>query len=297
MKKNTAPFYTWILILLPLIGKEYHLMAQQPPLRTITQDELVNQAHEQAREEQFFHFHQAIPTLKFLTATKTTPAFDGRAVPENLHTFVLNLYTRLEKPKGTKNISEDIHQAIRSNDLDYLKLILHRQKMNPRSFSELLTQIIAHSNTFSHQTATENELLEFALHRGHNIPQNLLEMALVTAGDQGKEAIIRRLTGPEAQERGTAIKGEFFNRWNDYPLHKAILEESVTNEDDIKNLLIEHPITTINQETDFLNLTPLHVAAYIGNERALQALIKLGASVDAEDMNGFTPLHYAAKSG
>ncbi|PKN03156.1 hypothetical protein CVU75_03715, partial [Candidatus Dependentiae bacterium HGW-Dependentiae-1] len=297
MKKKSSPLYPWILALLPLAGTEYHLMAQQPPLRTITQDVLVNKAHEQAHEERLFHFHQAIPRLTFLAAKKTTPALDGKAVSEAVHTFVLNLYTRLKTPGSTKNISENMYQAIRSNDLEELKLILYRQEINPLFFSKLLTQIIAHDNTFSDHTDPENKLFEFALHRGHNIPQHLLVQALETAKEQGRQRIIRRLTGPEAQKKGTVIRGDFFNLWNGYPLHKAIFEETVINEDDISKFLLEHPRITINQEIDFNSLTPLHVAAYIGSERTLQALINLGASVNAQNMDGFTPLHYAAKAG
>ena len=52
--------------------------------------------------------------------------------------------------------------------------------------------------------------------------------------------------------------------------------------------------TSCNSEK---GLTPLHVAAEIGNAEAVQALLQSGAAVDAATSDGFTPLHGAAKTG
>lgn len=43
--------------------------------------------------------------------------------------------------------------------------------------------------------------------------------------------------------------------------------------------------------------TPLHQATLIGDTDILEALLEAGASVDDEDGEGATALHYAAKSG
>ena len=45
-------------------------------------------------------------------------------------------------------------------------------------------------------------------------------------------------------------------------------------------------------------VTPLHLAAALGNVPVILALLEAGASVDAaSDYHRFTPLHYAAKGG
>lgn len=44
----------------------------------------------------------------------------------------------------------------------------------------------------------------------------------------------------------------------------------------------------------FEEYTPLHVAAMFGCSKAAEALIKLGADVNAVAPDNFTPLHYAA---
>lgn len=43
--------------------------------------------------------------------------------------------------------------------------------------------------------------------------------------------------------------------------------------------------------------TPLHMAAFFGNEAVVKALIEHGADVDAVDFKGWTPLHWAAAYG
>ena len=44
-------------------------------------------------------------------------------------------------------------------------------------------------------------------------------------------------------------------------------------------------------------VTPLHVAGGWGKLEAAEALLELGAFVDARQSNGSTPLHYAAYNG
>lgn len=43
--------------------------------------------------------------------------------------------------------------------------------------------------------------------------------------------------------------------------------------------------------------TPLHVAAHLGREEAVAALLRAGAAVDPQDAEGFTPLHYSTGWG
>lgn len=43
-------------------------------------------------------------------------------------------------------------------------------------------------------------------------------------------------------------------------------------------------------------LTPLHVAAFIGNENVVSYLLDHGASVNSVTQRGETPLHYAARA-
>jgi ankyrin repeat protein len=62
--------------------------------------------------------------------------------------------------------------------------------------------------------------------------------------------------------------------------------------------------TDLNQKTDDDNIitnlrgvTPMHIAAYYNRFEALQTLIVLGADVNAGDINGQTPLHFAVIQG
>ena len=44
-------------------------------------------------------------------------------------------------------------------------------------------------------------------------------------------------------------------------------------------------------------LTPLHVAAFIGNENVVSYLLDKGANISSVTQRGETPLHYAARAG
>ena len=43
--------------------------------------------------------------------------------------------------------------------------------------------------------------------------------------------------------------------------------------------------------------TPLHIAAFNGNEAVTEQLIATSCSVDLQEENGYTPLHAAADQG
>ena len=64
----------------------------------------------------------------------------------------------------------------------------------------------------------------------------------------------------------------------------------------VEFLVIEHPQDVDCQAFDD-NLTPLHVAPYWGCVQVARTLIKHGADMVAQNMNGKTPLHRASANG
>jgi len=60
-------------------------------------------------------------------------------------------------------------------------------------------------------------------------------------------------------------------------------------------ILIKHG-ASVNTK-DYIGKTPLHNAAWCGNDKVARALIEHGANVNAKDKKGGTPLFSAAKFG
>ena len=66
--------------------------------------------------------------------------------------------------------------------------------------------------------------------------------------------------------------------------------------DVLARLLIEHEVALVDAQ-DMGHSTPLHVAAFAGNNHMCATLVEAGASVDATDLSGNTPLHRATLEG
>ena len=51
------------------------------------------------------------------------------------------------------------------------------------------------------------------------------------------------------------------------------------------------------KESSGMCATAAHLAARLGNLQCLETLIKFGAEINAQAVNGFTPLHHASANG
>ena len=80
------------------------------------------------------------------------------------------------------------------------------------------------------------------------------------------------------------------------PVAKAVLEQ---REDQLQGLLFlpeQNRLECLNAPV-YKGVTPLHVAAGLGRTKFCVWLVKYGASLDARDEAGQTPLDYAARFG
>jgi hypothetical protein len=94
----------------------------------------------------------------------------------------------------------------------------------------------------------------------------------------------------EVQERMNEI-GRYLKNYK-FPLHKALKEK----EWEIVRLLVERK-ANVNTRDEFGD-TPLHVAARVGNRKAIELLLDRGALDDIHVRNNYgdTPLHAAARA-
>ncbi|XP_047128792.1 transient receptor potential cation channel subfamily A member 1 isoform X1 [Hydra vulgaris] len=66
---------------------------------------------------------------------------------------------------------------------------------------------------------------------------------------------------------------------------------------DVFEILCQYGAQILIEDFDKYEMTPLHIAAKEGHEVIVQALLNLGAKIDAKSEENLTPLHLAAKYG
>lgn len=84
--------------------------------------------------------------------------------------------------------------------------------------------------------------------------------------------------------------------------HRVELRRALDSRDSVRleQLLKKHPKLVeaeIPNRSPKDTWNPLHMAAYWGNNQAIEILLKYKAKVNAKDSNGLTPLHYVVSSG
>jgi ankyrin repeat protein len=83
----------------------------------------------------------------------------------------------------------------------------------------------------------------------------------------------------------------------DMPLHRVVDAydpEKPTNYDEIAKLIVAAVGKQIRYMRNAQGQTPLHIAAMKGNTRLMRLFLRNGAEVNAQDVFGNTPSHYAA---
>eukprot|EP01052_Picozoa_sp_SAG31_P007741 SAG31_NODE_373_length_16597_cov_21.519518_13_plen_171_part_00 len=91
---------------------------------------------------------------------------------------------------------------------------------------------------------------------------------------------------------------------NEHALHSALRQMAQVDDSRVgktgrskkQNFNFKPSASAVNGRDDG-GATPLHLAAWKGNEAAVMALISHGAEVNAQDRSGWTPLHWAAFKG
>ncbi len=91
---------------------------------------------------------------------------------------------------------------------------------------------------------------------------------------------------------------ETFRYWNAYQDMPAWFEEkeALTSRLELLSTLLAHGAEVNVHDRDY-QLTPLHAAALMGDQRLVDALLEREADIEARDHNGFTPVHLAISEG
>lgn len=131
--------------------------------------------------------------------------------------------------------------------------------------------------------------LEIALAgQGYEIITHWLERFPAAATQRLRAAVLlSSLYRPQKKLLQSVLLTDIRHEPKKYPLHQAICNGSTTG---------AIRAETINQQTS-LGMTPLHLAAYLGDSKAVQSLIEAGATIDLADRAGATALHRAAQGG
>ena len=93
-----------------------------------------------------------------------------------------------------------------------------------------------------------------------------------------------------------AAVGDHFNEFVINRVLAGFLSRRREPDPEIIRLLIQHG-AKVNPETKYSDLTPLHMAAWLGYQNLVDVLLEHGADPNAEDREKTTPLHQAAFFG
>ena len=183
-----------------------------------------------------------------------------------------------------------------SNNFGVTPLLLAFQRGNEPAVVALLeggaslAAVDSDGNTALHHAASNNnnqaDLVNILLSRGldlevsNNVGTTPLHMAI---GNDNKPAVVALLS------RGASLATKDCD--GETALHYAARLQSVRS--GILNMLLKHgaSVEAVNES----GATPLHMAVAQANEPAVVALLSRGASSATEDCNGNTALHHAAR--
>ena len=209
--------------------------------------------------------------------------------------------TKLQYQAGIESFYyEKIENALEKDDPNLLKIAMEKRKIDPRTSNPLLAPktktplleaislevFIKIANLAVRYNAKES--LNFLLSSAETISLSTLNDLLTFADSRKTSAEIIQLI----INRGA--RGEFFDKWNQFPLHKAVVENRALEvakliDDKIEVNLIAH------------GMTPLLLACRYGTDETSYTITKLlienGANINLQDSKGVTALMYASLKG
>jgi len=183
--------------------------------------------------------------------------------------------------------AQDLHQAIRSEDVQRVRAILGADPTAPRTRRDGIYPL--------HQAARQGNrtIAEMLIAKGAEVNQFGAEATdfspyeftpLTEAIRAGHLGMMRLLVEKGARLDRVTSYGESY-------LHFAVF----TNQKEAAAFLIDHGIDVNARKSG--GLTPLHLAAVMGFDDVVTLLIERGARLDLRSADGATPLHLAEAAG
>jgi len=226
-----------------------------------------------------FYFH--VPTLHTIAAKAVNP--------EDINEKTITRATvRDEAALINKATGYDI---FKKDNPDLLAYLFQKEKfiLDLNSFETFVTLAID-NNSY--------KIVEFLFAHAKNVPQVVLNEFLIKARSSTIANIYGFLIDKAIlQAANLGIdRGSFFSRWNDLPLHRAVI---TNNEKEVETFIAQQKDakTAINQ-ADNQGKTPLLLALKYGaSDSIAEKLIAAGADVTTKDQFDNTALHYTSLNG
>jgi ankyrin repeat protein len=277
-----------------------------------------------------FKFHLGIPSLLRKAAARTTPesaescyqeqsqldaqidvakeAHDAKKVAKLKEQRKVIPWPILEEAQQQleKDTDKKITDALRKDDPRLLTLAMEEIRIDPTTLEPIIdpttgTPVLeaVTLDRFIRLAKKAVDLnakrcLNFLLTRAKNIPLSTLNELLTYADNNLVPAqLLQLLINRAMNDTQGHPRGEFFDKWNDFPLHKAVIENKALEvakliDDKVDVNMVAH------------DMTPLLLACkYNCDNNAYTIatlLIKKGANVNFLDKNGMTPLMYASSN-
>lgn len=240
--------------------------------------------------------------------------------------ILLEKTQQIPKDATEKNIN-----ALKKDNLDLLKMAMEKRKIDSKTKTPLLEAVsLDHFRMLATKAVKLNapKSLNFLLSHAENIPlQTLNELLTYDDSELASAEVLQLLINRVMEDTNHKPHGQFFDTWNQFPLHKAIIENRALEiakliDDKADVNMVAHDMTPLlltgkysTGETSYKisklliengadvnaqdnkKRTPLMYASRNDNTAVAQLLIAKGAKVKARDWYHFNPLMYAIQDG